>query len=116
MRFLTQKRYTVKCQFCGVTFYAKSANRKACNACSETVKYRGHDSSPSTLCDICQSPIPAARLAAVPNTHLCVACKALHDEPALRPDSPVLRGSLVETSVSDLAEMQKQARELVSNG
>ena len=61
-------------------------------------------------CALCESKIPAARLAAVPTTQLCVTCKAQHDEPPLKPDAPVLAGSLAEGSVGDLEEKQAESR------
>ena len=65
-------------------------------------------------CAHCDKPISAARLAACPNTHLCVPCKSWQDEPKLKSDAPVLRGVLVETSIGDLEEMQKAAREMAA--
>jgi|HubBroStandDraft_4_1064222.scaffolds.fasta_scaffold74975_2 RNA polymerase-binding transcription factor DksA len=63
-------------------------------------------------CALCDKPIPAARLLAVPTTALCVNCKGLHDEPRLTAKSPVLARSFVEHSLSDLDEMSKAGREL----
>jgi hypothetical protein len=63
-------------------------------------------------CALCESPIPAARLKAVPHTQLCVTCKSTHDEPPLMSHALTLRGALVETLIGDLEEKQKDAREL----
>ena len=48
----------------------------------------------------------------MPNTFLCLACKTGHDEPPLKSGAPLLKAALVESSVGDLEEMQKAAREL----
>jgi hypothetical protein len=73
-------------------------------------------------CDLCEAPISLARLAAVPDTHLCRDCKATHDEPRdckathdeprVTVAAPFLRPLLVEGSLADLEEMQAAAREL----
>ncbi len=64
------------------------------------------------LCALCDTPITRERLRAMPGTRLCVACKAGNDEPPLKADAPFLKGSLAESSVGDLEEMQAAAREL----
>lgn len=61
-------------------------------------------------CSLCEAVIPAARLAAVPATQLCVLCKASHDEPPLKPDAPALVGAMAEGSVGDLEEAQFESR------
>jgi hypothetical protein len=63
-------------------------------------------------CDLCGTPISAARLAAMPKTHLCLGCKAGNDEPPLKANAPVLKRSLAETYPGDQEEMQAMAREL----
>ncbi len=62
------------------------------------------------ICDLCQSKIPAARMAAMPSTRLCVACKSRHDERPLSPDAPALAGAMAEGSVGDLEEKQVESR------
>lgn len=47
-------------------------------------------------CARCSNPIPAARLAAVPGTHLCMPCRAESDATPLTAYSSRLRGALVE--------------------
>ena len=61
-------------------------------------------------CSLCEAVIPAARLAAMPTTQLCVTCKAEHDEPPLKPDAPVLAGALAQGAPRDLEEQQAEAR------
>jgi hypothetical protein len=64
-------------------------------------------------CIGCQREIPPARLAAAPNTHLCVGCKARCDEQPLTRHSPALRRVMVESSLSDCDEMSRESRQLV---
>ena len=63
-------------------------------------------------CSLCHTEISAARLAAVPNTQLCVTCKVGNDEPRLDANAPVLKRALVETYPGDEQEMRAAAREL----
>jgi hypothetical protein len=42
-------------------------------------------------CKECSEPIPAKRLAALPNTRVCVACKERNDVPELREASVLTR-------------------------
>ena len=48
------------------------------------------------LCDFCGKPIPSDRLKAVPQTNLCLDCKALHDKNG-KDRSPGLEGRNQET-------------------
>jgi hypothetical protein len=63
-------------------------------------------------CSLCKTEISAARLKAVPETQLCIGCKATHDEPPLKGTARYLSKSLVESSVWDLEELQAAAGEL----
>jgi hypothetical protein len=56
-------------------------------------------------CDQCDNPIPAARLAAMPRTRLCVACKALHDEEPLGPRAPLVSGALAGIDMDELLKI-----------
>jgi hypothetical protein len=53
-----------------------------------------------------------ARLAAVPDTRLCLDCKSRNDESPLKSTAPILKRALVESSIGDLEELQKSAWEL----
>jgi len=64
------------------------------------------------LCALCDKPITAARILAMPSTWLCLECKTGHDEPPLKAGDPFLKSALVESSVGELEEMQAAAREL----
>ena len=66
------------------------------------------------ICSRCEQEISPRRLAAVPTTQLCLSCKSLYDEPKLTSSAPRVAGSLVDHSLSDLAEMQEASRSLVS--
>jgi hypothetical protein len=48
----------------------------------------GSEGAPVTRCSRCHKPISRARLRALPAATLCRACKAVDDEPPLRPDDP----------------------------
>lgn len=65
-------------------------------------------------CLKCEKEIPIKRLLAMPDTQLCLPCKTKSDEPLLNARSVRTSRVLVETSLSDLAEMSKEAREMVS--
>ena len=112
MLVMAGKTYDRNCQKCGVFFVARQANRKFCDEHSANVQHRGRDSRNTPRCQRCHGPISAARLRAMPRTDLCVECKALCDEPPISVNAPVMRGSLAESSLSDLAELAKAARDI----
>ena len=57
------------------------------------------------LCDQCRQPIPAARLAAMPRTRLCVGCKAEHDEEPISPMSVAARGAMAGIDEQELLKI-----------
>ena len=67
-------------------------------------------------CAICESPIPPARLLAVPTTRLCIECKRLNDEEPLGSHSPRLAGCMAANSLSDADEMRREVSELAGRG
>lgn len=64
------------------------------------------------ICKKCGDEISPARLAARPFTRLCTGCKAEQDELPHTAGSKLVRGALVESSLSDLDEMAHRTREV----
>lgn len=57
------------------------------------------------LCDNCDQPIPAARLAAMPRTRLCTHCKSLHDEEPISPTAPAVSHALAGIDMDELLKI-----------
>ena len=57
-------------------------------------------------CIECDEPIPAKRLAAVPDAQYCVVCQAAIGDTPLRANNSIVQDALVELSERDGGEMQ----------
>jgi len=57
-------------------------------------------------CIECDEPIPAKRLAAVPDAQYCVVCQAAIGDTPLRANSSIVQDALVERSELDGGEHQ----------
>jgi RNA polymerase-binding transcription factor DksA len=65
-------------------------------------------------CFRCGEDIGAKRIAAMPETRLCLRCKSRSDEPRLNSGAKCLEKSLAMGSLSDSDEMFREAHQIAS--